>query len=1173
MCDNGHLSMSRGCSCASAVLAGIFILAWAAPVGAGTSYWNTTTANWSGTSVWLNGEPDLTTNARIDNGGTAQITAGNSEYADDLFLGHDAGQSGHVQMTGGYLNVEHDEYIGYKGTGSFTQNGGENRCSYGVSNYDLHLGYDSGSSGTYTMLSGSLYAGDEYIGRLGTGAFIQSGGTNNFSATSSGTADNMYIGYATSSAYGSGTYRLSGTGQIVAGHKNADILVGGEYGGTLTLGRFEWFKSGGVTWSDPSGSGRMVMGQNSTLAIGYDFSSMPSSVTGIDQAVLEVTNGATVTKNDGITSVVKYLRFGSSTGAGYGNMIAGTVQIGQAAYIGDGGMGVATQTGGLFSVTTHLYMGINSPGAQGTYRLKGGQLSVGSNIFGGAGTGTLILDGGTLTVSGTIINVNNLILGDETGRTGSYALASGKTLTVTDHYLGNNGTGNFTQSGGINNATNLRFGTQATGVGGYLLTGGTLNVSGQVYDGPGAGTLQIDGGTFSPVGNVAVDNLKVGITVAGSHTQAGGTYTIGALTLGNGTYRLAGGTLAGGSVANTSGTGTLNIDGGTFSPTGSVNVDSLGVGIVSAGQHNQAAQTYTAGTLTLGSGSYTLSGGVLNVTGNVVNGSGTGTLALNGGSFNPSGGVGADVLQVGVSAGASHTQTANTWTVGSMAFGVNAGGNGTYTLADGTLNVGGNISVGAGSGTLVLNGGSFSLGGTSLSVTDLKVGDGASAGYTQSDKSFSVSGNLTVGSGSGNGNGRYRLSGDGTLQVGNRIRVGETGGTGRFEWYRAGGLTAGGFVLGPGGTLAMGADFDADALAGSGGIVSGLDGATLEVTNHATATQDAGLVRAKTIQLGGTDGGGTYRLAATGELEITSGGSLAVGGASAGRFDWYRSGGLSAPLVRISPAGTLAMGFDFDAPSLASGSLFGGTLAGIENATLLVTQGAVASQSGGTVKLGTLSLGEGLAGTYEISGGNLSAFNVNVNPGGTLAIDDASAQVTVSGTLTLRNGGKLSAVHGSLITLTGSNVKNESRRPEDLEGLGELTLAFQPIVIAVTDLMELAGKDLGADMRGFDANFALGTLIVGKPDGSSHVNLLLADVFRNLGPDPEALYVHDIYVYDNAVLNMDFLHVYYDGTLIANGQIFNGSPQYIPEPATLAMLAVLALSLPKRRGLAVLKRK
>ena len=83
------------------------------------------------------------------------------------------------------------EYIGYWGTGNFTQSGGTNAVSG-----TLYLG--ASGSGSYSLSgSGLLSAGNEYVAYFGTGNFTQSGGTN--------ISGGLELGYN-----GRGTYNLNG---------------------------------------------------------------------------------------------------------------------------------------------------------------------------------------------------------------------------------------------------------------------------------------------------------------------------------------------------------------------------------------------------------------------------------------------------------------------------------------------------------------------------------------------------------------------------------------------------------------------------------------------------------------------------------------------------------------------------------------------------------------------------------------------------------------------------------------------------------------------------------------------------------------------------------------------------------------------------------------------------
>ena len=127
-----------------------------------------------------------------------------------LCLGYNLGSSGTYILSGsGQLSAE-AELVGYNGTGAFVQSGGTNTISNFYSAGQLYLGYNPGSSGTYTMGGAgipSLSASSEYSGYSGTGSFVQSGGINTVN-------NSIYLGYNSGS---SGTYGLSGSGQLIAG--------------------------------------------------------------------------------------------------------------------------------------------------------------------------------------------------------------------------------------------------------------------------------------------------------------------------------------------------------------------------------------------------------------------------------------------------------------------------------------------------------------------------------------------------------------------------------------------------------------------------------------------------------------------------------------------------------------------------------------------------------------------------------------------------------------------------------------------------------------------------------------------------------------------------------------------------------------------------------------------
>ena len=109
-----------------------------------------------------------------------------------LYLGSNVGSNATYSLSGGSLSVP-NEFVGYSGTGTFTQSGGTNTAG------KLTLAYGSGSSGTYGLSgSGLLLVPTEYVGYSGTGTFTQSGGTNDLTGNSS-----LSIAYSSGSG---GTY-------------------------------------------------------------------------------------------------------------------------------------------------------------------------------------------------------------------------------------------------------------------------------------------------------------------------------------------------------------------------------------------------------------------------------------------------------------------------------------------------------------------------------------------------------------------------------------------------------------------------------------------------------------------------------------------------------------------------------------------------------------------------------------------------------------------------------------------------------------------------------------------------------------------------------------------------------------------------------------------------------
>jgi autotransporter-associated beta strand protein len=163
-----------------------------------------------------------------------------------FYLGYNSGAMGTYNLSGTGNLLTAGEDIGYSGSGSFLQSGGTNSAGDPTAVYSnspsIYLGYYAGATGSYTLTGGQLLvdnsssnATSEYIGYSGTGSFTQSGGVNSVSSTTSTVG--LYLAYSASS---SGSYSLSGTGQLLATSEYIGTSGTGsvtQTGGTNTVGK------------------------------------------------------------------------------------------------------------------------------------------------------------------------------------------------------------------------------------------------------------------------------------------------------------------------------------------------------------------------------------------------------------------------------------------------------------------------------------------------------------------------------------------------------------------------------------------------------------------------------------------------------------------------------------------------------------------------------------------------------------------------------------------------------------------------------------------------------------------------------------------------------------------------------------------------------------------------
>ena len=427
--------------------------------------------------------------------GTGNLYAlnGGQVYCDALFIGHETGSTGTVEVSGkatyeyqvgeetlyryrySSLNPSGSIYVGHKGTGeliigeectisTIDYNNTYVGCCYNDGIYDVldpdNSGTDritiSGTLETHSFLAGSnsifgdggeIYADGHIIDKEGV---TISNNNPNFYYGGPGGEINVHVYLDLSSSSES----PSQTEYFGAGHN-----VSGEV--TIDSGA-DIYSSNGIVGFAPGSTGEVnVTGAGtswtSTFYVGYESE---------NQNALNVTDGATISGGG-------YIGYGAITGEG--STASGTVTIdgtgsewtgsGNIA-IGEFGTGVLNiQNGGTANIDGYVGHQANSTGTiyvstgvtDTAATLNSTDLYVGHN-----GTGTLHVG------NGGAANIDYLYVGYNSTSTGTVTLENSSTLATTNIDIGRNGIGTLDiQSGSNGSCTGL-----------YLGTGGTVNVWG-----------------------------------------------------------------------------------------------------------------------------------------------------------------------------------------------------------------------------------------------------------------------------------------------------------------------------------------------------------------------------------------------------------------------------------------------------------------------------------------------------------------------------------------------------------------------------------------------------------------------------------------------------------------------------------------------------------------------
>jgi hypothetical protein len=651
----------------------------------------------------------------------------NFSLAGNLIFGHSGGTTSAAYSVGAgqSLGVNHTMTVGENANATFQQLGGNVHVG------ELVIGNYAPANATYAInASGSnslIVDEDEFVGCYGQALLNQSYGTHDVGGT-------IHVGY---NEGGKGTFALNG--------------------GTLTAEK--------LTLGEAAGASGIFTQNNGTATLNTE----------LRLGAISNTSAGSYKLNGGELHVpgVEYI---GDQGAGVFEQTGGLHQCSQWMMLGynGGSEGQYKISGGELRTGT-LWVGYNG---DGKLELSGsGVVAVEELIKSSSGTvstswGTLRvnkLTGFGLTPSFTC----DLKIGHSGGTMkGSYYLVSGMSLNTNNLTVGYDALGSFSQSGGVNTVTNAFWlGEKAGAIATYGLGGaGALAATYEYIGGYGMGTFNQNGG-----GNSVNATMQVGAN--GLYNLEAGSLNVGGLLVGDGgQVNWNGGIFTANSVElRTGGTlsvphdwlfpGILQVEGGTLDMTyctlalekadsaapsemtgGEVKADSAFIGSMKYGQLTQSGGGFNlADTLTLGAGpaatgKYTLSNGNLSATdedvayqgtgdfvhtsgvnrvygelsiGRMTDSHGTYSLSAIPGATAPT--LYATTVRIGQNGTGIVTQSAGLVQINdSLTLGGGPTGYGKYIMTDGTLHVGGTVSVGQSPGSnaeLSVQGGSFTAAG------------------------------------------------------------------------------------------------------------------------------------------------------------------------------------------------------------------------------------------------------------------------------------------------------------------------------------------------------------------------------------------------------------------------------------------------------------------------------
>jgi len=632
--------------------------------------------------------------------GTYNQTAGTATIQNNFFAGTN-------NLTGGTVTIATG--------GSLTLNAGDNWAATTVSNTGGTVildafSHDATSAGTYTQASGALSLNNSSnlilgasssitggtVGYVGTGSTLEVATNSSFASgatlnLSSGNSLNVSGGtvalngtgagadtWAGAVNVGGGTLALSSiTSNGVLTQTAGATTIGGA--SLITIGPGSVFTGGTVAFS----------GVGNTLAVSTSSTFGPNTILTLNTANnFNVTGGvATLNSNDswsglgavnltsgnlvldGVTTNGVYTQNGGSLALSNASGAVSTLTVGTGSLINNGTVGFVgtgntlnVTTGGTFASVVALTLNTDN-----NFNLTGGTATLNANDT-WSGAGSVLVNGGTLTLDGIVSNGTYCMSGGTTNLTTGTTLNYGNTSSLGGGTFANAGTlnishtnqnyvgTNFTGNGVINkNGTGETIfttnGQNFTGT--YTQTAGTANIQAMADNATGTffqnavknltgGNIIVNSGTaltikatdnwtntnIANTGLFTLDHVTQDTSVAGTYNQTNGNTILtngSALTLGTGSGISAGNvdyigtgntltvatgaTVASNAVVNLTAGNTFTVNGGTAT----LNGTSTGTDTWSAlGTANVFGGTLNLNSIT-SNGIFSISAGTMNI--------------------------------------------------------------------------------------------------------------------------------------------------------------------------------------------------------------------------------------------------------------------------------------------------------------------------------------------------------------------------------------------------------------------------------------------------------------------------------------------------------------------------------------------------------------------------------